>query len=154
MHNSTSSLNMLYTAKSAQFYSAFSPTMISLTPRFCRKREVWLCFFAENAQNYPKTHSYEDSAKFNSPFSATMLSHASRFWRKWGVIKNFEYLDEFEEYVWKCWVYFVLYLLVTERCKKKFKNRLWKSRTCVPLSSPMLSSELTDAVLQAYDVVC
>ncbi len=28
-HNSASSLNTLYTAESAQFYSAFSPTMIS-----------------------------------------------------------------------------------------------------------------------------
>jgi hypothetical protein len=59
---------MLYPAKSAQFYSAFSPTMISLTP-----------LFTENAQNDLKTHSYEDSAKFDSAFWATMLSHASRF---------------------------------------------------------------------------
>jgi hypothetical protein len=40
MHNSPSSLNTLYTAKSAQFYSAFLPTTISLTPHFHRKREV------------------------------------------------------------------------------------------------------------------
>ncbi len=33
-HNFASSLNSLYTAESAQFYSAFSPTTISLTPRF------------------------------------------------------------------------------------------------------------------------
>ncbi len=33
-HNSASSLNTLYTAKSAQFYSAFLQTTISLTPRF------------------------------------------------------------------------------------------------------------------------
>ncbi len=90
-----SSLNTLYIAERAQFYSMFSPTMISLTLRFCRKREVWLHFFAKNAQNDPKTHSYEDSAKFNVAFSATMLSHASRFRRKWGVIENFEYLCEF-----------------------------------------------------------
>jgi hypothetical protein len=44
-------------------------------------------------------HSYKDSAKFNSTFSATTLSHASRFRRKRGVIENFEYLDEFEEYI-------------------------------------------------------
>jgi hypothetical protein len=132
-HNPTSSLNTLCTAESAQFYFAFSATTISLTLRFHRKREVWLRFFAENAQNDLKTHSYVDSAKFNSAFLATTLSHASRFWRKRGVIENFEYLDEFEEYFRKCWVYFVLYLLVTERCNKKFKNRLWKSRACVPL---------------------
>jgi hypothetical protein len=59
---------MLYIAKSAQFYSAFSPTRISLTPRFRRKREVCFRVFAENAQNDPKTHSCEDSAKFNSTF--------------------------------------------------------------------------------------
>ncbi len=121
-HNSTSSLNTLYTAESAQFYSAFSSTMISLTLRFQWKREVWLRFFAENAQNYPKTHSYEDSAKFNSAFSATTLSHASRFRRKRWVIENFEYLDEFDEYFRKCWVYIVLYLLVTERCTKSLKT--------------------------------
>jgi hypothetical protein len=27
-----------------------------------------------------------------------------------------------------------LYLLVTERCKKKFKNLQWKSCACVPLT--------------------
>jgi hypothetical protein len=33
-HNFASYLNTLYTAESAQFYSPFSPTTISLTPRF------------------------------------------------------------------------------------------------------------------------
>ncbi len=89
------SLNALYTAKSAQFYSAFLPTPISLTPRFRWKREVWLRLFAQNTQNDPKTHSYEDSTRFNSAFLATTLSHASRFRRKRGVIENFEYLCEF-----------------------------------------------------------
>jgi hypothetical protein len=42
-------------------------------------------------------HSYEDSTKFNFAFSATTLSIALRFWQK-RVIKNFEYLGEFEEY--------------------------------------------------------
>jgi hypothetical protein len=86
---------MQYIAKSTQFYSAFLPSTISLTPRFCRKYEVLLRFFAENAQNDLKTHSYEDSAKINVAFSATTLSHASRFRRKRGVIINFEYLCEF-----------------------------------------------------------
>jgi hypothetical protein len=81
---------MLYIAESAQFYSVFSPTTISLTPRFRQKREVCLHFFAENAQNDPKMHSYEDSAKFNIAFLATTLSHASRFRRKWGVVEKFE----------------------------------------------------------------
>jgi hypothetical protein len=132
-HNSASSLNTLYPAESAQFYVSFSPTTISLTLRFRPKRKVWLRFFTENAQNDPKTHSYEDSAKFNSAFSATKLSHASRFWRKWGVIENFEYLGKFKEYFRKYWLYCVFYLLATERCKKKFYNRLWKSCTFVPL---------------------
>jgi hypothetical protein len=90
--NSASSLNTLYIAKSTQFYSAFSPTTISLTLRF---REVWLRFFAENAQNNPKTHSYEDSAKFNVVFLKTTLSYSSRFRRKREVIENFEYLCDF-----------------------------------------------------------
>ncbi len=85
----------MYIAESTQVYSAFPPTPISLTPRFRRKCEVWLRFFAENAQNDPKTHSYEDSAKFNVAFSASMLSHTSRFQQKRGVIENFEYLCEF-----------------------------------------------------------
>jgi hypothetical protein len=104
-----------------------------VTPRFRRKREVWLPFFAENAQNDPKTHSYEDNAKFHSAFSPTALSYASRFQRNRGVIENFEYLCEFEDFR-KCWFYCVLYLLVFERCKNKCKNRLWKSRACVPLT--------------------
>jgi hypothetical protein len=86
---------MIYIAESAQFYSAFSPITISLTPRFRRKCEVWLRFFVENAQIDPKTHSYEDSGKFNVAFSASTLSHASRFRRKQGVIENFKYLCEF-----------------------------------------------------------
>jgi hypothetical protein len=86
---------MLYTAESTQFYSAFSPTTVTLTPRFRRKREIWLRFFAENAQNDPKTHSCKDSTKFNSAFSATTLSQASRFQWKRPVIENFEYLGEF-----------------------------------------------------------
>ncbi len=93
--NSASSLNTLYIAESAQFYSAVLPTTISLTPRLRQKRKVWLRLFAENAQNDLKTHSYKDSAKFNIAFSATTLSHASRFRRKRGVIENFEYLCEF-----------------------------------------------------------
>jgi hypothetical protein len=52
-------------------------------------------------------------------FSATTLSHASRFRRKRRVIENFEYLCEFEEYFRKYWLDCVLYLLVTEICKKK-----------------------------------
>jgi hypothetical protein len=88
---------MLLTAESAQFISPFLPTMISLTPRFRRKCEVRLPFFAKNAQNDLKMHSYEDNAKFHSAFSPTMLSYASSFRRNRGVIENYEYLDEFEE---------------------------------------------------------
>jgi hypothetical protein len=106
-HNFASSLNTLYTAESAQFYSAFfannnwfsfalSPNMRSLPPLFCRKRSI-----------RSETHSYEDNAKFNSAFSATTLSHASRFLRKSGVIENFEYLGKFLEYFQKCWLYCV-----------------------------------------------
>jgi hypothetical protein len=48
--NSTSSLNMLYTAENAQFYSTFSPTTISLT-RHCRQKPKFsLRSFAKNAQ--------------------------------------------------------------------------------------------------------
>jgi hypothetical protein len=67
-------------------------------------------------------HSYEDNAKFYFAFLATTLSPASRFRQKQGVIENFEYLGEFEEYFRKCWLYCVLYLLVIERSKKSLKT--------------------------------
>ncbi len=132
-HNFASSLNPLYTAESAQFYYAFLQTTISLTPCFCQKREVWFRFFAENAQNDPKTLSYEDSTKFNSPVLA-MLSHASCCF----VLSAKTASDQklwISVWIWrKCWLDCLLYLLVTEICKKKFKNRLWKSCACVPLN--------------------
>jgi hypothetical protein len=71
----------------------------------------------------PQKHT-KKKKKFNTVFSATTLSHASCFRRKRRVIENFEYLGEFEEYFRKWWLYCVLYLLVTESSKKKFKNRL------------------------------
>jgi hypothetical protein len=120
--NFASSLNTLYIAESAQFYSAFSPTTISLTRRFRRKRDVWLRFFTENAQNDPKTQSYKDNTKCNVAVLATTLSHASHFRQKREVIENFEYLCEFEEFFWKCRPHCVLYLLVSERCKKSLKT--------------------------------
>ncbi len=126
--------------KNATFNSPFSPTMISLTPHF--RRKVWLPFYAENAQNDPKTHNYEDNAKFHSAFSPTKLSYASRFRRNRGVIENFEYLGEIEEDFQKSWLYCILYLLVIERCKNKFKNWLWKSRACVPLRTFFISPAL------------
>jgi hypothetical protein len=122
MHNFASSQNTLYTAESAQFYSAFSLTTISLTPRFCGKREVWLNFFAENAQNDPKTQCYEDNAKFNSAFSATTLSHTLRFRRKGRVIKNFEYLGEFLEYFRKGWLYCVFIYKWLKDAKERLKT--------------------------------
>jgi hypothetical protein len=48
------------------------------------------------------------------------------------VIENLEYLGEFEDLP-KCWLYCVLYLLLVERFKQKFKNRLGKSHACVLL---------------------
>jgi hypothetical protein len=69
--NSNFSLNTLCTADSAQFYSTFSPTIISWTLHFRQKREVWRHFFAENAENDQKIHSYEDNAKL-----------APYFWRQ------------------------------------------------------------------------
>jgi hypothetical protein len=138
--NSAPSLNMLYTAESPQFNSPFLPTTISLTPRFRRKHEVWLPFFAENAQNDPKTHNYKDNDKFHSVFLPTMLSYALRFRWNREVTENVEYRGEFEDFQ-KCKLYCVLYLLVIERCKNKLENRLLKSRACVPLSG---SSYLLD----------
>ncbi len=87
----------MYTPESGQLISPFSPSTISLSPRFHRKREVWLPFFAENVQKDLKMHSYEDNDKFHSVFLVTTLSYASYIQQNWGVIENFEYLGEFEE---------------------------------------------------------
>jgi hypothetical protein len=50
-HNSASSLNTLYTAENVQFYSAFSPSTISLRRVFCDIAQP--CFALS-----PKTGSY------------------------------------------------------------------------------------------------
>ncbi len=63
-------------------------------------------------------HGYEDNAEFHSVFLATTLNYATRFQQKRGVIENFYYLGKFEQDFRKCWLYFVLYLIVTERYKK------------------------------------
>jgi hypothetical protein len=87
----------MYTAESESlhFCSAFSPTAISLTPRFHQKHKVLLHFFIESAQNDPKTRSYEDNAKFHYLGDNAPLCYALS--GKWGVIEIFEYLGEFEE---------------------------------------------------------
>ncbi len=132
-HNFASSLNTLFIAETAQFYSTFLPTTISLTPRFHRKREVWLRVFAENAQNDPKTHSCEDSAKFIQRFRRQHSAMLRAFGENGEWSKTSNIWANFKNIFRKCWLYCVLYLLVTERFKKKFKNTLLKSRACVPL---------------------
>jgi hypothetical protein len=62
--NSAYFLNTLHTANSAQFYSVFLLTTISLTACCRRKHEVWLHAFAKDAQNDYKTYSYKDNGKF------------------------------------------------------------------------------------------
>ncbi len=118
---SYSSLNTLYTDKSAlsifinnaQFNSVLKLKTQSLTPLFCRKRS-----------KQSKINSRKDNPKFHSAFSVTMLSYALRFRRNWGAIENLEYMGEFDGDFKKCWLYSILYLLVIERCKIRFKNRL------------------------------
>jgi hypothetical protein len=82
-HNSASSVNTLCTAESAQFYFAFLPTMISLTPRCRWKRENGLNFFTEDAQNDLKR------MVTNEVNSATAHNYARCFQQKRRVIKNF-----------------------------------------------------------------
>ncbi len=85
--NSAPSLNMLYTAESAQFNSPFSPTTISLTPRFRRKREDWLPFFAENAQTDPKTKTTLNfTPRFRRQRSAMLCAFGEI--GKWSKISN------------------------------------------------------------------
>ncbi len=106
----------------AHTYFAFSPSTISLTPRFRRKHEVWLRFFAENAQNDPKTHNYEDNAQPCFSLSAKMGSDqkfriSGRIWRTFSnmlAVLRFVSISD-----WKM--------------QKKFKNSLWKSLACEAL---------------------
>ncbi len=114
------------------FYSVFSPTTISLTPCFHQQREDWLPFFTENAQNDPKTHSYEDNAKFHSAFLATMFSYASCFQQKRGVM---EILNIYSRRIWKIFSKMLTVLSFVSvsdwKIQKRSKNRPWKSRACV-----------------------
>jgi hypothetical protein len=66
MHNSASSLNMLYTAENSQFYSGF-----------CQKRLLKLSVFAKNAQFCSAFLLFEDNAKLHFAFSVTALSYAT-----------------------------------------------------------------------------
>ncbi len=93
-----SSLNTLYTAKSAQFHSTVLLTTISLTPRFCRKHKVWLRFFAENAQKTIQTHTVTKTALNLTPRLGRQRSAMLRAfgengkWLKtlniWATLKN------------------------------------------------------------------
>jgi hypothetical protein len=53
-HNFASSLNTLYIAESAQFYSAFSPTTISLTPRLHEKTKFDFAFLTKTLKTIQK----------------------------------------------------------------------------------------------------
>jgi hypothetical protein len=81
-----SSLNSLYTPESAQFHSVFSLTTISLILHSHQKRQLLLCFFAEDAHYSPKPRSCKDNAKY---FSNT-LRYTTRFGKngKWSIILN------------------------------------------------------------------
>jgi hypothetical protein len=62
--------------------------MISLTRHCCRKSEVGLHFFAEDAQNNKKTHSYKDNAKFHFTFLQATLRFAPHILVKTGSDKK------------------------------------------------------------------
>jgi hypothetical protein len=69
--NSTASLNTLYIAESAQFYSAFSPTTISLTPRFAKNAQFDSAFLPKTLKMIRKC-----------TVTKTALYLTSRFWRQ------------------------------------------------------------------------
>ncbi len=119
------------------------PKAHSFTPHFHWQRLVEFRAFAENAKFDSAFSTKMFQTIHKRTFTKTALNLTPHFrqqrsamlrafsrngeWSKtsniWAKLKNFR----------KCWLYCVLYLLVTERCKKTFKNRLWKSRACVPL---------------------
>ncbi len=135
MKNSASSLNTLYIAERAQFYSAFLPTKISLTLRFRQKREVWLRFFAENTQNDLRKRTVTKTAlSLTSRFRRQRSAMIYAFGENGELSKTLNICVNFKNFFKNVGRTAFLHLLVSERCKKKFKNRLWKSRTCVPLS--------------------
>jgi hypothetical protein len=153
-------------SENALYHSTFFPTMISLTPRCRWKHEVWLHFFTKDAQNYPKTHSYEDNAKFHSSFWRQHY-HNDKFnsalspkcevwlhffteeaqnhpkphsykdntkWRQHDVLlantgSDWEFLNpgKFEKDFWKCWLYCVLYLCISDwKMQKAVKKQTMK----------------------------
>ncbi len=70
-HNSASYLNTLNTAQSAQFYFAFSPTTISLTPRFRENVKFDSVFSLKTLKTIPKR-----------TVTKTTLNLTPRFWRQ------------------------------------------------------------------------
>jgi hypothetical protein len=110
---STSSLNTLHTDESPQFYSAFSSTTNSVIRRCCQKSQVFPSFFAEDGQY---------SCAFF--FSARALRHATCFQRKWGIIKMFEYLSEFEQDCQHCLLHCIWYLLMIYEWVNVAKNKV------------------------------
>ncbi len=118
----------------AHSFSLHLPTTISLTQHFLWKNEVWLHFFTKNFQNYPKTHSYEDNAKFYSTFLAAKLSYATRFWQKAGSDRKFWISGRIWRWFSKMLAVMCFVSISDSTKQKKVKNRLWKSRACVPLS--------------------
>ncbi len=132
--NSASSQNTLDTAKRTQFYSTFLPTTISLPQRCHQKHDVWLHFFSKNAQNDRKRTVTKATLNFTPRFqqqrSVMLLTFGEN--GEWLKISNiWANLKKIFENVGS--TVFCIYKWLKHA--KQLKNRLWKSRACVPLTS-------------------
>ncbi len=101
MRNSTASLNTLYTAESAQLYSEFLPTTISLTGRCRRKHGDSLCFWPKTLNLIRKCVDTKTMLSFIVHFQWQRAVMLCAFIEN-GVIENFEYLGKFEKDFRKC----------------------------------------------------
>ncbi len=122
---STSSLNTLHTAESHKFYSTFSLTTNSVIRRCCQKSQVCPRFFADDGQyNIKKRAITKRALNFAAHFRQQRSGMLRAFKQKWGIIKIFEYLSEFEKDCQHCLLHCVWYLLMIYEWVNVAKNKV------------------------------
>jgi hypothetical protein len=127
--------------------------------RFCRRQLVKLGTITENMKFHSAfspqmlitiwQHSVAKTTLSVVALSAAALSCVMRIRWKQGRIENLEYRGEFEKDFRKFWLYFAWHLLMIEWCKKRIKNRLWKSCTYVGVNDKdKIQTEKNDKILK------
>jgi hypothetical protein len=122
LHILASSPNTLYTAESAQFYSAFLPTTISLTPPF-RNAKFDSSFSPKTFKTIRKRTVRKTAPSLTSRFRRQRSAMIRAFGENGELLKTSNICTNFKN-VFENVGCTPFYLLVTERCKNKLKNRL------------------------------